>query len=244
MPAMRFMTDGRFASEFSCREILGSGALGSVRAATRGSDDKQVCLKLVPRATSNATVLLAEAAFLHLAGQGVSGHIVAFLDLVYTPTHVVVVMEELRGPPLNTLARMEKELLGSLLHQAARALKVIHGCAIAHRDVKPANMRLTGQSVLKLLDFGSAALADRPLFAWCGSSGFRAPEVEQCRPYGLSCDLWSLGMTAVALSCEPVHELPEAQIFMCMLQPDPTLRPSAEEVCLDSWLSVCDHLRD
>ena len=61
----------------------------------------------------------------------------------------------------------------------------------------------TENAIPKLADFGLAKIvgpseqADEPF----GTLGYAAPEVLKKEPYGLACDLWSLGCIAHALIC-------------------------------------------
>jgi serine/threonine-protein kinase len=46
--------------------------------------------------------------------------------------------------------------------QLCRALEVSHDEGVIHRDIKPQNMVVQGDGVLKVMDFGIARLASRP----------------------------------------------------------------------------------
>ena len=73
-----------------------------------------------------------------------------------------------------------------------------------HRDLKLENVMMsdtTDNAVPKLVDFGLAKIigpsekANEPF----GTLGYVAPEVLKKEPYGMSCDLWSLGCICYAL---------------------------------------------
>jgi calcium/calmodulin-dependent protein kinase I len=86
------------------------------------------------------------------------------------------------------------------------AIQFLHSFGIVHRDIKLENVMMSDNSeraVPKLADFGLAKIvgpsekADEPF----GTLGYAAPEVLRKEPYGLACDLWSLGCIVYSLLC-------------------------------------------
>jgi len=103
-------------------------------------------------------------------------------------------------------------------YHAADTLTAAHAAGIVHRDVKPENLFLTRDGVLKVLDFGVARLLERSARAGSeatqqgvsvGTPGFMPPEQARGRwdqVDGRS-DVWSLGATMFSLiSGNWVHE--------------------------------------
>ncbi|CAJ1402881.1 unnamed protein product, partial [Effrenium voratum] len=126
-------------------------------------------------------------------------HIVRFLDLVLSGDRMHLVMELMEGdlqqaiqtrrePPLR---RFAEAVLWKWLAQLSGALAFLHQAQIIHRDVKPANVFLSKESVV-LGDFGIAKVAS---FAstQIGTPGYLAPEVWLGRRYGPKSDIFSLG---------------------------------------------------
>ncbi|MES1211116.1 MAG: protein kinase, partial [Acidobacteriota bacterium] len=82
--------------------------------------------------------------------------------------------------------------------QAAQGLGKAHRSGIVHRDVKPANLMITTDSVVKILDFGLAKLAGTTGAArnetGGGTLAYMSPEQTRGEDVDGRADLWSLGV--------------------------------------------------
>ncbi|GAA3440409.1 hypothetical protein GCM10018954_100330 [Kutzneria kofuensis] len=152
--------------------------------------------------------------------------------------------------PVGTVARIGAQI--------ASALAAAHTAGIVHRDVKPANVLLTGDNVAKLTDFGiSRADGDATVTAaglLAGTPAYLPPEVAQGEDATFASDVYSLGAmlyaavegqppfgtndNAVALLHRiateevppPEHAVPLTATLVWMLRRDPKHRPEAKEV--------------
>ncbi|CAG9461857.1 unnamed protein product [Pedinophyceae sp. YPF-701] len=154
-----------------------------------------------------------------------------------------------------------------VLWQLIDAVGFCHSQGVYHRDLKPENVLLGRNLEVKLTDFGLSSLPDSQrrtplLTTLCGTPNYAAPEVLARQPYhGAPADVWSLGVvlfTAV-VGRLPFDEPNSAVLFrkiaaadyVCpswvpstiqrllrrMLEPDPELRATIEELRRDPWLS-------
>jgi serine/threonine protein kinase len=91
------------------------------------------------------------------------------------------------------------DFIKQILFQTVDALKYIHGNGWVHRDIKPNNLLLSKDNVVKIGDFGFATKSidtfHHPLFSLVGTPEFIAPEMLCAKPYGRKSDIWSLGAT-------------------------------------------------
>jgi serine/threonine-protein kinase len=114
--------------------------------------------------------------------------------------------EDLHGPlPLDTALQYARQI--------AEALEAAHEKGIIHRDLKPANIKVTPQGVVKMLDFGLAAMVQGPASVAgdpsasptltmratqagmiMGTAAYMSPEQAAGKPADRRADIWSFGV--------------------------------------------------
>ena len=123
--------------------------------------------------------------------------------------HTLLVTEYLRGGELFKQItergfNLTEKKVNVYVKQIVKALNYIHSKRIVHLDIKPQNIMLLNrdQDVIKLIDFGLA----RELSPFmkvqaniCGTMGFIAPEVLNCRDATPATDFFSLGVVIFML---------------------------------------------
>jgi serine/threonine-protein kinase len=182
-------------------EIIGSGAHGRVARAHDPMIGRLVALKLFPKELAHGAArqrFLQEA---RVVGQLSHPSIITLHDMgIDEPTQTpYLVMEFLEGQPLDRI--LEK---GSIpftracawAGQMASALGVAHRKGVIHGDVKPANMLITDDGRVKLMDFGMARLASHDTGATplLGTPAYWCPEQIVGKPQDARSDLFSLGV--------------------------------------------------
>lgn len=119
-----------------------------------------------------------------------------------------LVMERLRGLPLNVLLRQRGGALPvteavDLAIEACAGLGEAHAHGIVHRDIKPGNLfmaeRRDGTRLLKVLDFGIAKWSHAPALTgdqvMMGTLRYTAPEqIRDAKTADARADVWSIGV--------------------------------------------------
>jgi len=84
----------------------------------------------------------------------------------------------------------------SYFHQLIDGLGECHGKGVVHRDLKPDNLLMDSDFVLKIADFGFAVSSPEngEMHTIVGTEKYMAPEVVIGRKYTKACDIWSCGV--------------------------------------------------
>ena len=82
--------------------------------------------------------------------------------------------------------------------QTATGLQAAHEKGVVHRDIKGANLMVTAEGQVKIMDFGLAQLAERSQLTKTatilGTPAYMSPEQAQRLPTDRRTDIWSLGV--------------------------------------------------
>jgi len=155
--------------EYIILDRLGAGGMGQVYRARHRTMDREVAVKVLPRRLS-ADPAAVERFYAEVRAQGKLMHpnIVTAFDAgchrTRTNTVHYLVMELIQGESLAQRIHIQGPMSQvdalKILEQSAVALEYAHNLGIVHRDIKPGNMMLTHQGMLKILDFGLAVFKD------------------------------------------------------------------------------------
>ena len=140
-------------------------------------------------------------------------NIVKLLAYQLQPDYLEIVLEFIPGGSISSVLKkfgpLGQQLIRKYLLQVIHGLAYLHARDIAHRDLKSANILLTGDGSIKLADFGcSKRIEKQPLTVGhqtllaqtiVGSVPWMAPEVLTQTGHTTKADIWSLGCVAVEM---------------------------------------------
>ena len=182
---------------------IGHGAMGTVWRARDPLIERTVAIKTVAIAQLRQDDAAAEARFLReaqSAGRLSHPNIVTIFDVGETDELAYIAMEYLPGATLRDVMNngpMPLDLALDTTLQMAEALAFAHEHGVIHRDVKPANVVVTGRNGrIKLTDFGIAHLTNSGhtlAGQMLGSPRYMSPEQAMGREVDGRSDVFSLG---------------------------------------------------
>jgi tRNA A-37 threonylcarbamoyl transferase component Bud32 len=191
-------------------QALGAGGMGTVYKARHRVMDRTVALKVLsPRFLSQTNAVERFRREIMAAARLLHANIVSAFDAEQVGDTHFLVMEFVEGQDLARYAKQKGPIPVALAcdftRQAALGLQHAHERGMVHRDVKPQNMMLTGDGVVKVLDFGLARFASEGAAEEGGLTGpntlmgtadYVAPE-QACDARGadIRADIYSLGCT-------------------------------------------------
>jgi tRNA A-37 threonylcarbamoyl transferase component Bud32 len=200
------VTEPNRIGKYEVLRVLGRGGMGIVYHARDPMMGRDVAIKTLTEGFAGDPDMLRR--FYQEAGHtGKLQHpnIVIVHDVGDENGQPYIVMEYLEGQPLDDIIRDEIPLhLGARLHiveQVCLALAYAHRQGMVHRDVKPANIIVLRNGVVKLLDFGIArmdlTLTDSGLTKTgilIGTPHYMAPERFRGEAFDGRSDIFSTGV--------------------------------------------------
>lgn len=218
------MRNSIISSRYRLEQQIGSGGMGTVWVGFDTQLRRQIAVKLTRTDHSNLPIirtLFAQEA--RAIAQLQHPNVVQIHDFGIDSSSdgdlPYIIMELLSGEDLETRLhrhrRLAKAMVVSLMNQAARALNMAHAAGLIHRDLKPANLflaRTDGGEVLKILDFGVAAILNHGDASAASGAGYLCGTPQYMSPEQLRdpsqadhrSDLYSLAVVAYeALTGQP-----------------------------------------
>jgi hypothetical protein len=209
-PAADWLENGRLG-QYEVFEKLGQGGMGAVYRARHVELGKFVALKVLPADRMHEVSVARFKREVRAVGQLEHPNIVAAHDAGQFRGIHYLVMTLVDGCDLGRLVAIERQLriadACEVARQAAAGLQHAADHGLVHRDVKPSNLMLARDGVVKLLDLGLVRTSgDAPADALTGTGAllgtadYLAPEQWE-RPgavdaradiYGLGCTLYHL----------------------------------------------------
>ena len=199
---------GSVVGQYKIEAQIGSGTFGVVYRARDLTLQRTVALKIFrPRAGGSPRQWLEEAR----SAAALNHPNVCTVYAVDDSDGVsMIVMEHVEGRPLRKVVeggRLQLEEVKSIARQIALGMSNAHTHKIVHGDLKPANIMLTGDGVVKIMDFGLAhretragSTAETGSWETASSTGlsgtpdYMSPEQARSQPATSQSDVFALGL--------------------------------------------------
>eukprot|EP01035_Chromulina_nebulosa_P023690 gene23690-30722_t len=205
---------------YKVMDYLGSGAYGVVCAVQDNSDNAIVAIKKCKKIFQSRTLAKRTLREVRLLRHFNHENIVKLRTLLpptnpfdFTELYLVFeLMETDLAQVIRSPQSLKDQHVQYFAYQLIRALQYLHSENIVHRDIKPRNILVNSNCLLKLADFGLAriykpgnddtivAITDYVTTRW-----YRAPEILVGWPcYTTAVDMWAVG----CVISELIHRSP------------------------------------
>ena len=222
---------------------LGTGGMGEVWLAHDTSLGRKVALKVLPAGLTSDQLRVARFEQEARAASALSHPNVCH---IYALGHtadgqVYIAMELVEGETLRAHLRHAAVTIDSALNvaiQVATALSAAHAAGIVHRDVKPENVMLRPDGLVKVLDFGLAKLTASADSAAAesvqtalrtdagtvvGTVAYMSPEQARGQQVDARTDIWSLAVVLYEMVAgrSPFEGQSRTDVLAAILDRDP-----------------------
>src|SRR2546425_7409272 len=204
---------GQVVGQYLVEALLGAGGMGEVYLAQDKRLGRRVALKILPASfTQDRDRLRRFEQEARTASALNHPNIITIYEVLEVNSARVIATEFVEGETLRERMARNRLSLTESLHiaiQIADALTAAHKAGITHRDIKPDNIMLRTDALVKVLDFGLAKLAGSSASASqlealtkkahtaagmiMGTVGYMSPEQARGSAVDARSDIFSLG---------------------------------------------------
>lgn len=205
---------GKLISHYKVLSLVGSGGMGEVYLAEDTRLGRRVALKLLPEDLANDEQRVGRLQQEARAASNLNHpNILTIHEIGQVDSRHFIATEFIDGDTLRARLSKERMDLAVVLQIAtdiASALAAAHAAGIIHRDIKPDNVMIRRDRIVKVLDFGLAKLTEthsRPIDTEAptkvlvntepgvvmGTANYMSPEQARGLEVDARTDIWSLG---------------------------------------------------
>lgn len=195
----------RLGDRYRIIRQVGRGGFGVVVLAEDEIVDEQLILKfLAPHLAQDSTAIQRFKHEIRYARRITHENVIRIYDLIALEGVFAIAMEYFDSHSLSAELRHEPRLPLvhglTVLRQICRGLEEAHRVSVIHRDLKPGNILIDDNEVVKIVDFGLSAAATHGASRLTrsglllGTPTYMAPEQIEGREIDLRADIYSLGV--------------------------------------------------
>ena len=198
------LPEGAALGRFVVMSLVGRGGMGTVYSARDSDLNREVALKVIPEkpGVSGRENFIREA---QAASALNHPNIVTVHEVIRSGPTIAIAMELVTGTSFRHLCGTSQPVnkVAAWGAQIARALEAAHARGIVHRDIRPENLMLRPDGLVKVLDFGLARQAGAGRAegeSAAGTLGYMSPEEVLQQPITAATDIFSLGVVLYELA--------------------------------------------
>ena len=220
--------------DYIIKEILGTGAFGTVYKVQKKSNNKIYVIKTIPLTGLTQNQIQKAKLESKILSKLQSQYIVRYYDSFEENNFLNIVMEYCDGGDLNefitknkqTKILLKENIIWNIFLKILIGLYELHKNKILHRDLKPLNIFIIKNDFdIKIGDFGAAKLLDKNNLAQTiiGTPYYLSPEICEELPYNDKSDIWALGCILYEL-CTYKHPFKancQASLILKILKQNP-----------------------
>ena len=181
---------------------LGEGGMGVVYLAEDTKLERQVAIKFLPR---HIAAKSDERKRFEIEAKAAAAlnhpNIATIYAIEEADEEIFIVMEYIDGQELKEEVRSKKLEVGKVLEiavQIAEGLQAAHKKDVVHRDIKSANIMVTEECKIKIMDFGLAKVGGGAMVTktgtTLGTAAYMSPEQARGDEIDQKSDIWSFGV--------------------------------------------------
>jgi len=223
-------------NRYELLEKIGEGGMGIVYKAKCHLLNRIVAVKILKKELSNDEDFVARFKREATSAASLSHQNIVNVHDVGAENNInFIVMEFIDGKTLKQVIKEDDRLdYGEAIEialQIAKALECAHKNNIIHRDIKPDNILITEDNIVKVTDFGIAKVADVGTIAITnkvlGTAHYFSPEQARGRIVDCRTDIYSLGIVMYEMVTGRVPYNAESSISVAMMHiQEPVIPPS------------------
>jgi len=209
------ISPGTQLGRYEILSLLGAGGMGEVYLADDLTLHRKVAIKVLHSEVINDEDRLRRFELEAFSASSLNHpNILTIYEIGHENEHHFMVTEFINGESLSEHLRRDPLTVPEVLDvgiQIAAALAAAHANGIVHRDIKPDNIMLRRDHLVKVLDFGLAKLSEQEVKSVdhdmltvemaltapgsvMGTARYMSPEQARGLPVDVRTDIWSLGV--------------------------------------------------
>jgi serine/threonine protein kinase len=182
---------------------IGSGNYSKVYKAIDTNTSEFVAIKKINKTKLSSGLISRFTKEIDILKSINHANIITIKDSIINDKHIFIITEYCNGGSLRDKMNTfnNENDIRFIIRQIVDGIVYLDSIGILHRDIKPDNILLMNESMVKIIDFGFSSDAKNiDMYSTiCGTPMYMSPELLQNKEYTKKSDIWSLGIIAYEL---------------------------------------------